>query len=245
MGGEAMINSLIAFSRFVVETGIKSSSPARSRLTPVRSIGKNMNFTVTPKKVKSGEFATLSSEGRPLAQVFVPARPAVAEQFSFFWFAPATRGHIHELLGRILRAESEVKVRLIGRSYVTTFGFSRTWTPDQHPEAWNFRSVHELIEKADLPYSLGLTVDSSMLRDWVSEVYVWASVAADVESGPVQGQPEVGIQTTLRDWHNPAFEEAIFPLFESTIRLGEVTRDLWSQAAETARSLVTVESLTV
>jgi hypothetical protein len=199
-----------------------------------------MVFTITPRKVESGQFATISSDGRSLAQVFVSERPPVAEQFSFFWRAPAMRSHIRPLLSQLLQAESEVKVRLIGRSYVTTFGFSRTGTPNQHPEGWNFDLVYQLIERADLPYSLGLTVDTSTLRDWVSEIYVWASIAADVENGPVQGQPEAGVRTTLHDWHTPAFEQAIFPLFESTIGLKDGVRDLWSQAAKTAKGLMPV-----
>jgi len=200
-----------------------------------------MDFAVLPPlKVESGQFATISSDGRPLAQVFVPERPPVPEQFSFFWRALATRSHIGALLKQLLRAESEVKVRLIGRSYVTTFGYSRTGTPDQHPEDWNFELIYRLIEQADLPYSLGLTIDTSTLRDWVSEVYVWASIAA--ESGLVQGKPETGIRTTLHDWDKPTFKHAIYPLFESTIGLKEGADDLWSQAAKTAKSLMPVEA---
>jgi hypothetical protein len=148
------------------------------------------------------------------------------------------RQHIHDLLGKLAQPESEVKIRLIGRSYVTTFDLCQTGPPSQKPQRLNFDLVHHLIEIADAPYSLGLTIDTSRLRDWVSEVYVWASVAS-AENGSSKGQPETGVRTTLHDWQQRAFQDAIFPLFESTIGLKEGTGDLWSQAANTAKNLMT------
>jgi hypothetical protein len=98
--------------------------------------------------------------------------------------------------------------------------------------------IHQLIEKADLPYSLGLSIDTSRFGGWVSELYVWASIAGATEGGDLKGGPEAGIRTTLHDWHKPDFDGVVFPLFEHTIGLKEGARDLWSQAADAAKSLM-------
>jgi hypothetical protein len=195
-----------------------------------------MDFTVTSRTVDRGQFAILSSDGHPIAQVFVPGHPSIKEQFSFFWPAWSTRQHIHGLLRKLSQPQSEVKVRLIGRSYLTTFSVCQMEPLNQQAQRRNLDLVHQLIEAADLPYSLALAIDTSR-HDWLSEVYVWASVTSE-ESGSLTGQPETGVRTTLHDWRQPAFREAVFPLLERTVELKEGVHDLWSKAAETARNLM-------
>jgi len=191
-----------------------------------------MDFEVKTKEAATGKFAALINHERPFAQLFVPDNPSVAEQFSLFWCARLERGSIHRALDSLITPAAEINIRLIGHSGVVTF--------DSRPEgAWSAKIIHELIENAELPYSVGLTIDSSMNPEWASALYLWASIAA---SDPEQGQPEVGVRTTLHDWHNSYLEKAIFPLFEHSIGLEEhAARDLWSQAADTAKSLMPVK----
>lgn len=188
-----------------------------------------MDFVVQVKEAATGKFAALVNHERRFAQLFVPDNPLVAEQFSLFWRARVDRGWMHFVLDSLASPAAEINIRLIGRSGVVTF--------DSRPEgAWSAKIIHELIESAELPYSVGLTIDSSMNPQWTSALYMWASIAA---YDPEQGQPEVGVRTTLHDWHNSHLQNAIFPLFENSIGLDEgAARDLWSQAADTAKSLM-------
>jgi hypothetical protein len=192
-----------------------------------------MDFEVTHRKADKGQFAVLSRDGRPVAQLFVPSDPPVAEQFSFFWCGRAKRGVVHELLIELFGSESEVSMRLVGRASVTTFGYSPTGEADIHAAQLNVDFAHHIIHDAGLPYSLGLTFSAPGTDNWPSQVYIWALIAEE-ES---EGRPEVGVRTTLADWRKPVFRKAVFPLFRNTIEV-EGVEDLWAQAVEIAAKLM-------
>jgi hypothetical protein len=207
-----------------------------------------MEFVITPRKVEKGVFASFRNADRPadqlpVAQIFVPfapTEPAETKHFSFFWRGHAERDQVHILLDRLSRPQSGVKARLIGQTYVSNFDFSPTTScSDRTRVDWHLEFTHRLIDAANLPTSLGLALDTPDDDVHPSSVYVWASIDAGERSGPVQGNPELGVRTNLRDWQKAVLREAVLPLFESTVGLEKKDAlDLFSRVAATAEELM-------
>jgi hypothetical protein len=191
----------------------------------------------TPRKVEKGTFVSFRRADRPVAHIFVPSDQAEAKQFSFFWRGQAQRFQVHKVLDLLSRPQSDIEARLIGPSFVINTNFSPTGGAEKPRE--HLRYAHILIEEVELPASLGLAVKTPEDEVRPSSVYVWASIDTEERIGHVDGNPEVGVSTNLRDWGKSALEEAIFPLFENTVKLDESeVRDLWSRVPKTAESLM-------
>ena len=192
-----------------------------------------MEFEISsPWKVGKGTFVCFGDVYRAVAQIFVPSDPGDGQQFSFFWRGQARRYQIHDLLAQLLRPQSDIKARLIGRSYISNFGFSLTNCSPPPPEHWHFELIHRLIDQADLPASLGLTIDTRDGEAHPSSVYVWASIDSDERIGRVDGNPELGVRISLLDWHRPMFKDAMLPLLANTAKLDQdEALELWSRAS--------------
>src|SRR5205085_1434717 len=111
-------------------------------------------------------------------------------KFSLFWRGQATPADAHQFLNDlVLPDKSSIEGRIIDSFGVRTFSFVPNLM--QSPEKTNVELAHAIIDRTNLPASLGLALSTTVSSDLPSSIYLWATITLPHEF--LQATSEVGV----------------------------------------------------